>query len=960
MDELKSEQKASDYIDGEEDKGCVKNRSTESSEQNDTSCSRAREVSPIKCDVNIGVLNDSIDGSPSDNVSEDDVDKCNRVTAEQNDSFCAMNNEASGVCNDENSCMNERQVETLLRAPARTDVSKKERLDIEEKDTNLLSESFLRDESVVEFTYNKDEDESTDGEEQVDVLQCTSDNIKDVSSEAETTEENKSLESLNSDEKLPPLHLLPQEIKNSSLLTEIEDLLTTTACSPDSGFEVSKIDVSSTSKENLMKMISSLLDECDTLKKEKTRLEGEVDRLEADQSAVVYTKQIETLEKTLAQAQADACSWQQRLKEAEENYLAENIKVRTDLTARLERMTKQYEAANKDKESMVIKYATSEREVIVARQQKEAVEKKMKEMEKEREQLLSKNKMLIGERARICQTLDTKVQKINSFQREVDRLKEEVSSREVKIKWAQTKLKSEMDAHKETQAKLDRALTKITKHEEELKSIKEEAEKVVRSTRDDENSRANVLDKQLKEEKARLIMERQVFEDRGSAFNKVSAELESLKTKHSALVEEATSLRSKVTTYESEREESEKLFTSLRQEVKNARQEAGDLNLQLSNSAHLQQQLQREREQLASATQENERLQTTNNELESDLLTCRQKEAELLAFTQKLTDKNVQIQSQLSALQSKTQLLELEHGELKSELENIKAQRNKIKADLTKENEMQNAQIEELTRQLAEKIEEMKQLTTKASDLENEIQVLKKKHNNSLKDISREMQKLRKRLELHESGNGSGNGNGGGGNGGVASGRSSQSVTPHDTLSQGSRASSNASLNNIEYQSTNGSSPQSQENLPSLNDPLVTQQLLVDRIIKLQKSAAKKAEKIEFLEEHVAQLVSELKKKSRIIHHYIMKEEAGALANSASDTSKAELMKHGGIMASVYGSSARDDTMTLDLSLEINRKLQAVLEDTLLKNITLKENLNTLGDEIAKISLQNQQLETRK
>lgn len=80
-----------------------------------------------------------------------------------------------------------------------------------------------------------------------------------------------------------------------------------------------------------------------------------------------------------------------------------------------------------------------------------------------------------------------------------------------------------------------------------------------------------------------------------------------------------------------------------------------------------------------------------------------------------------------------------------------------------------------------------------------------------------------------------------------------------------------------------------QENLPSLNDPLVTQQLLVDRIIKLQKSAAKKAEKIEFLEEHVAQLVSELKKKSRIIHHYIMKEEAGALANSASDTSKVRL-----------------------------------------------------------------------
>ena len=87
-------------------------------------------------------------------------------------------------------------------------------------------------------------------------------------------------------------------------------------------------------------------------------------------------------------------------------------------------------------------------------------------------------------------------------------------------------------------------------------------------------------------------------------------------------------------------------------------------------------------------------------------------------------------------------------------------------------------------------------------------------------------------------------------------------------------------------------------------------------------------------------------------------------------------------MASIY-SSNRDSTsggITLDLSLEINRKLQAVLEDTLLKNIMLKvkhfesfrlvikvnniilsqclailiyhivllqENINTLGNEIA-------------
>ena len=62
-----------------------------------------------------------------------------------------------------------------------------------------------------------------------------------------------------------------------------------------------------------------------------------------------------------------------------------------------------------------------------------------------------------------------------------------------------------------------------------------------------------------------------------------------------------------------------------------------------------------------------------------------------------------------------------------------------------------------------------------------------------------------------------------------------------------------------------------------------------------------------------------------------------------------------GIMASLYNSKVTDSGMTLELSLEINKKLQAVLEDTLLKNITLKDNINTLGQEISKISINNHQ-----
>ena len=41
-------------------------------------------------------------------------------------------------------------------------------------------------------------------------------------------------------------------------------------------------------------------------------------------------------------------------------------------------------------------------------------------------------------------------------------------------------------------------------------------------------------------------------------------------------------------------------------------------------------------------------------------------------------------------------------------------------------------------------------------------------------------------------------------------------------------------------------------------------------------------------------------------------------------------------MASLYSLQSQDGAMTMDLALEIGKKLQAVLEDTMLKNITLK------------------------
>lgn len=62
-----------------------------------------------------------------------------------------------------------------------------------------------------------------------------------------------------------------------------------------------------------------------------------------------------------------------------------------------------------------------------------------------------------GERTRICNILDGKCREVTDLQKEVEKFKEDVNMRDIKLKWTQNKLKSEMDTQKETQQKLDKA-----------------------------------------------------------------------------------------------------------------------------------------------------------------------------------------------------------------------------------------------------------------------------------------------------------------------------------------------------------------------------------------------------------------------------------------------------------------------------------------------------------------------
>ncbi|PSN40131.1 hypothetical protein C0J52_23823 [Blattella germanica] len=637
---------------------------------------------------------------------------------------------------------------------------------------------------------------------------------------------------------------------------------------------------------------------------EINRLESERQRLEADRSPEIYQVQLETLEKTIANQQREL----QTAKEQSNAQLEQANKLKLELEAKLEKVTKQYEAANRDKEAMVMRYAVSEKEVIDQKKERESLEKRLRELGKERDIMLGKLKGMSAEKTRICQLLDNK--------KENEKLKEDLNSREIKIKWAQNKLKTEMDAHKELQAKFDKQNLKLQEMREESEQVRRDCQAMIQAYQESQENKAQSLDEQLKEQQAKLILERHEREDKEETQKHLLQEVENLKKKHQLFIDENNLLSIKVQNLEKERLEYEQNLSKQKRTIDQQRQDIVDLQAQVAEMESLKIHGQ---EKLLASQGEVERLRNSNAELQLDMSSCREREAELLNFTQKLTDKNVRLQSEFSATEAKAQQLECEQGPLQRQISELESVVAALTTQLEEEKTQRRQETELLARHLAERTQRADTLLLQLEDSRGENQVLRRKQASALKELTRELQHCRKRLELYESSSGS------------------------NSLGQGSRASSCNSLNTIDGSTINNSSKSTDHGSPGNSSSS-----------QLQKSNARKTEKLDFMEEHSRQLVAELQKKTRIVQNYILREQAGALSSDSMDQNKAELSRHGGIMASVYGSRAVDNSMTLELSLEINRKLQAVLEDTLLKNITLKENIDTLGAEIARLTSDKQ------
>ncbi|XP_053209843.1 coiled-coil domain-containing protein 186-like [Panonychus citri] len=692
--------------------------------------------------------------------------------------------------------------------------------------------------------------------------------------------------------------------------------------------------------------------------------------------------------------------------------------IKLTFNTRLDKCTKERDLSRKDLESMVVKYAKSERDVIVCKKAKDEAEKKMREAIKEKETLASKVKSLTCDKSSMMKSIDSKLTENILLQKEIEKIREELKDRDLKWKQAQSKVKAEIDDHHETCKKLGSALALIEDLQNKLKaSSPSYSESSTLTSPEDRSSRSNsrlgmisdsndVIESNISIPLTlRTSTSTHSLREMGRESNDTKSELaigteekvdetkpelRGLKDKLISLEAENHSLTRKVQALERERLDHEEVVFKLKESLNKLNGEILECNIKLKDMEELQVNLQRQKDIVESAKNELARVSELNTELTTEMESCRHKEGELLEFTERLTAKSVLLQAEHNTLEEKyTSLLE-DFNVIKKRLQELETENSKLNETLTKERGDHEKEITLMARKVAEKMELVNKFKTRVEEIENENKVMKKRHLNSVRELNKELLIMKKHMETCESEHQSSNhrrDNGNANSDSISnSSRSSSSsndlstakATQPPTITPSSSSTINSRNDIKSLVSTSGPGNQSLASTTGTNNtgsasydgesstinkstsgdvtdilPNVDKSMLINKIYRLQKTIAKKQEKIDFLEEHNHQLLSEMKKKTKLIQNYILREEAGALSTNRMDENKKQLAKHGStVMSSLYKSYPTDSAMTLNLSLEINRRLQAVLEDTILKNITLKENLNTLGEEIARLMQQ--------
>ncbi|KRY85397.1 Uncharacterized protein T4D_9212 [Trichinella pseudospiralis] len=621
-----------------------------------------------------------------------------------------------------------------------------------------------------------------------------------------------------------------------------------------------------------------------------------------------------------------------------------------------EQLLRSSEIAEREKNNAVVKYAQREKEILVLESSNQKLQQQIRQLISDRDALGSQLRAGKNVRDGLVTACEKKDLEISNLRKEADRLKFQIQESDVRLKIAYKKNDELVESLRVSNSELDRLKSELSNFSGKSIDQMNIDDKTNNAATGVENVGRNADDSPKRSAYSSLP-------DESSHLQERLRELEECNLSKENCIDE---LRSRLSEHESTLEEQKRQIDRLSDELE-----------QLNGIESKWQACQRDLAKLESDCQQ--------AELEAN--ECRQETERLLQLVETLTNSNTLLKTENLTLTSKVQSLENADSSNSEIVERLNQRLTNLEEEYLEHQRNARTEVESLEALLSEKAQlgkiqnilhlpaifeshslitaplaeheeaalrdrrpaqgfdppplvslcccccccclinsndSTRELTTSLLDEQNTIKVLKRKHQAYAKELKAEICILKRRLDNYESS--------------AASQCSGSSVADEH-----SRAPSPSS-----WSCNNNNNVQAEYHPATFNHIQTTvcehNQLMIEKIVKLQRALARRNEKIEFLEEHMKSLFHEIRKKTKIIQSYVIREEAGMLTSATFDVKKlqalldqAEIAKRGHtLMSNLFSTGMSNKEINLELAVEMLRKLQAVLEDTLLKNITFK------------------------
>lgn len=319
-----------------------------------------------------------------------------------------------------------------------------------------------------------------------------------------------------------------------------------------------------------------------------------------------------------------------------------------------------------------------------------------------------------------------------------------------------------------------------------------------------------ILMKHNNEEKSRKI---EVLERK---CHKLEADLDSLNSKHAVVCKEHEKMLQQHSSLNQQISDSQCLLDKQMMKIAELQSNQNDLEI-------IRTQLSLEKESNRQLTIEMNLLSLQIDEQNSETERWRAKENELLQLNKELTETVVKMKNECSMISSKTTAVMLENELIKKDKSYYESIINDLRNQLDDEVKKRNSDCQLMAKHISEKTKLLESLQKKVEEVSGELEAQQKKHSQTVKELMREINQLRKRAENN---------------------------ARHDNGEKKSPTPSTTSDSSVESQTNE---------YPTISlEP--SQKSLIDRIVRLQNEIVRQSEKIDFLENHQAQLVEELKR----------------------------------------------------------------------------------------------------